>query len=669
MTRAGWTPVVIVAALLALLTYLFLQSRSPDLALRERIHETLQRFELHDAQLARDVLLARAGLLAHYDSLARTADDVTGDLRALRSQALTASDTAAQARLGDRVAALTDVTQRKLQVVEYFKSDNALLRNSLIYLTHAQAILRAKVDNEREVAREMGHLSHALLDFLQAPESRTGAEIRGVLDRLAGASAADAQFQTLVRHGRFVVDMLPQVDALLNQVIATPTAQHAQALQETVLRYAGQVDARAQAFRIALYLVAVTLLGYLAYQFLRLRAVATQLRASNADLGREMDERRAAETALRASEERLRAITESAKEAIVTADSRGNVVSWNAGAAAIFGYQVQEILGQPFTRLMPQRHHASHLRAFAEWIATGQSSLAEGTMEFIGLRRDAAEFPLEVSLSSWSTEAGRHVTGIMRDVSERKRLEETARQQELQLIQANKMTALGTLVSGVAHEINNPNQLVLLNSRVLAEAWDDAIGILDEYRERNGAFTLGGLAYEDMRQSVPTLVRDIHDGALRIERIVDDLKDFARPRPPGQTAIKLNEAIERALRLIAHVIAKRTAHFQARLAPDLPPLVGDAQQIEQIAINLIVNALEALPDRDRAVSVSTEYDAATRSLVLEVRDEGAGIAPEHLARLCDPFFTTKQASGGTRARAIFPALQGASAQSGLTIAT
>ena len=97
----------------------------------------------------------------------------------------------------------------------------------------------------------------------------------------------------------------------------------------------------------------------------------------------------------------------------------------------------------------------------------------------MGLRKDAQEFPLEVSLSSWATHEDHYLTGIIRDLTERKRLEETTRQQEMQLIQANKMTALGMLISGVAHEINNPNQLVLLNAQVLANAWADAMEILD----------------------------------------------------------------------------------------------------------------------------------------------------------------------------------------------
>jgi signal transduction histidine kinase len=200
----------------------------------------------------------------------------------------------------------------------------------------------------------------------------------------------------------------------------------------------------------------------------------------------------------------------------------------------------------------------------------------------------------------------------------------------------------------VAHEINNPNQVVLMNSRVLAQAWDDAVGNLDDYAQEHGAFSLGGLPYSEMRRTVPTLVQDVHDGARRIERIVDDLKHFSRPRGRGaHTVLQLNEAVERALRLLAHLVKNRTDRLHVDLAQGLPSLPGDAQHVEQIVVNLLTNAVEALPDRKHGITVTTSFDASNRCVVLEVRDEGVGIPPEHLARLCDPFFTTKQDSGGT----------------------
>ena len=283
-----------------------------------------------------------------------------------------------------------------------------------------------------------------------------------------------------------------------------------------------------------------------------------------------------------------------------------------------------------------------------EWTASGVCRLAGKSVELVGRRKDGSELPLEVSFSTWSTAQGQFVTGMIRDLSVRKRLEETARQQELQLIQANKMTALGTLVSGVAHEINNPNQVVLMNAGVLGDAWADALEVLDGCRPERDEVALAGLGYDEMRATIPALIREVHDGAGRIERIVQDLKDFARPAA-GSTRrpFALNDAVERAVRLLAHAVRTRTHRFEVSLAPDVPVLEGDAQQVEQVVVNLVMNALESLPDRERAVRVCSTFDRTAPAAVLEVRDEGVGIPAEHLARLCDPFFTTKQDSGGT----------------------
>jgi signal transduction histidine kinase len=218
----------------------------------------------------------------------------------------------------------------------------------------------------------------------------------------------------------------------------------------------------------------------------------------------------------------------------------------------------------------------------------------------------------------------------------------------MQLIQANKMTALGMLISGVAHEINNPNQLVLLNAQVLANAWADAMELLDRYAEHEGGLTLAGLPLSEMRDTIPTLVRDIHESAQRIERIVNDLKDFARPGPPGGLgSVNVNAAAQRALRLLTHLIARRTTRFHTHFASDVPPIRGDAQQVEQVVVNLVVNALEALPNTTCGVTLSTRFDAEEGCIILEVEDEGSGIPAEHLPRLTEPFFTTKHDRGGT----------------------
>ncbi|WP_255487370.1 transporter substrate-binding domain-containing protein [Oceanospirillum sediminis] len=217
-----------------------------------------------------------------------------------------------------------------------------------------------------------------------------------------------------------------------------------------------------------------------------------------------------------------------------------------------------------------------------------------------------------------------------------------------QLIQADKMTSLGILVSGVAHEINNPAGLLLLNIPMVRDAWQDCEDILEQHYQQHGDFLLAGLPYSRMRDEIPLLLSDMQDSSRRIKRIVEDLKDFARQRHDDEHApFDLNEVTEMAIRLVDNSIRKSTDHFSVEYYQPMPAVAGNAQRIEQVIINLILNACQALGHRQQAVSIRTFYDAGSGQVGLEVIDQGCGIDSENLKRLIDPFFTTKREQGGT----------------------
>ena len=220
------------------------------------------------------------------------------------------------------------------------------------------------------------------------------------------------------------------------------------------------------------------------------------------------------------------------------------------------------------------------------------------------------------------------------------------RQQEL--IQADKMASLGILVSGVAHEINNPTGLILYNLPILRSAYQVAEAGLDARFAEAGDFMIGGLAYSQLRDEIPRLFEEMQGGARRIKRIVDDLKDFARKDTSslGET-VDLNAVLQAAVRLLDNTIKKSTRHFQIGCGDGLPPFKGNAQRIEQVVVNLVLNACQALEGMDHGIQVTTAFDPQRGEVKLTVMDEGVGVPAEHLAHLTDPFFTTKRASGGT----------------------
>jgi polar amino acid transport system substrate-binding protein len=214
-------------------------------------------------------------------------------------------------------------------------------------------------------------------------------------------------------------------------------------------------------------------------------------------------------------------------------------------------------------------------------------------------------------------------------------------------MQASKMVALGTLVSGVAHEVNNPNNFIMLNSPILKEAWENAMPILEKYYQENGDFILGGIQFSEMRENIPALFSGISDGAKRIKQIVDELKNYVRDNTADlNQTVDINEVIKSTVSLLSNMIKNSTNHFSVKYGNHIPLLKGNFQRLEQVMINLIQNACQALADSQKGIFVSVKFDKDGSNIVINVRDEGTGIAPETLEHVTDPFFTTKHDSGG-----------------------
>ncbi|MFT2110784.1 transporter substrate-binding domain-containing protein [Marinomonas sp. 2405UD68-3] len=234
---------------------------------------------------------------------------------------------------------------------------------------------------------------------------------------------------------------------------------------------------------------------------------------------------------------------------------------------------------------------------------------------------------------------------LSREVS--RRTEELKLQQQ-QLIQADKMTSLGVLVAGVAHEINNPISLLLLNLPVLKETYQDLEELLEDHYKNNGEFYLGGLEYSRIREELPLMLDDMLVGTAKVRRIVDDLKDFSQQEPGRQDdSVNLNIIVSTALRLVDNTINKHSNHVKVTYSKSLPTFKGNAQRIEQVIINLIVNACQALESKDKSISIQTTYIQKDDIIQFSIADEGCGIEEDNLSRLSDPFFTTRREKGGT----------------------
>lgn len=240
------------------------------------------------------------------------------------------------------------------------------------------------------------------------------------------------------------------------------------------------------------------------------------------------------------------------------------------------------------------------------------------------------------------------IVASLTDVTERDKAARQASLHQEQLLQADKMASLGILVSGVAHEINNPNSFISMNVPILKRVWKALLPVLDEHSQKGEELDTGGMTFPEIRQMIPEILTGMEEGAKRIDKIVTNLKEFARKEPlVREEDVDISRVVASALTLLNNLIRKSTNKFSVTYGPDIPYFKGNSQQIEQVVVNLLINACQALPDTDKGVSVSTAYDPKTKCVVLIVRDEGTGISPGMKRKIFDPFFTTKRDTGGS----------------------
>ncbi|HEV7242552.1 MAG TPA: PAS domain S-box protein [Thermoanaerobaculia bacterium] len=236
--------------------------------------------------------------------------------------------------------------------------------------------------------------------------------------------------------------------------------------------------------------------------------------------------------------------------------------------------------------------------------------------------------------------------GILRDITDARRAEEEGARHRDELVRADKMISLGILVSGMAHEINNPNHSIGLNAPLVRNAWHDAAELLDEIAEGRPDLRVSRMPWSEARREVASMLDDIEHASERIRNIVTELRGFALDHDAGERHnVSVNDIVTSSLRLLGKHIARATKDFKLELADDEPVVLGNARRLEQVVVNLVINACQALQRDDQAIRLSTGVEA--QRAYIRVRDEGCGIAAQDLPKVRTPFFTTKRTAGGT----------------------
>jgi two-component system, NtrC family, sensor kinase len=349
--------------------------------------------------------------------------------------------------------------------------------------------------------------------------------------------------------------------------------------------------------------------------------------------------RRRAERARRENAEKFSALAEESPLGIVIARNN-SIIYCNNKAGSLFG--VPPRLSQGLT--------------LNEWIMALPAEAGPILAPLLrGEESRAGPFRMGAGMGTWieafeknvGAASGDMIMVTFLDVTERFMSEERERIQRRKLIQAEKLASLGELVAGVAHEINNPNHTISLNSNLLIDLWNSAAPLLENSLEVREGDLVGGMEWPEARLEMRRLLRDIVAASRDIDAIVRGLKDYARSEAMPETEdVSLNLVVKATLTLFSNFIKKSTSRLSVDLAEDLPLVRAHFQRLEQVAVNLLQNACQALTDPDQAIRVSTSFDEATNTVRLVVADEGRGMSEEQLERIKDPFYTTKHDQGG-----------------------
>ncbi len=363
----------------------------------------------------------------------------------------------------------------------------------------------------------------------------------------------------------------------------------------------------------------------------QVKALEAKTTALSAPSGSEPTiERRLAESALHDSEERIRAILQTAVEGIVTIDERGIVESMNPSAERTFGYTATEVIGQNVKMLMPSPDREQHDGYLANYRQTGHARIIGIGREVVGRRKDGSLFPMDLAVSEVRLASKRLFTAFVRDITERKRAESKLGELARTLVEKNK--ELETIVYVASHDLRSPLVNIQGFSKELSLACERVRAIIEgvgnQFFNKSELETI-------LAQDVPEAIEYIQAGVVKIDALLSGFLRFSRL---GRAALKIERLNMSAM--IDHIV--QTMEFQIKEAgvqvnvQKLPDCLGDATQINQVFSNLLDNSLKYRdPGRPGTITVTGHVDNVHS--VYSVSDNGIGIAPEHQNKIFEIF--------------------------------
>jgi PAS domain S-box-containing protein len=327
------------------------------------------------------------------------------------------------------------------------------------------------------------------------------------------------------------------------------------------------------------------------------------------------------------AEERFRVVVEAAPNAMIVVNSEGKIELMNAEVESVFGYSRQELVGQPVEILVPEQSRSDHSDYRHGYFADPKARAMGAGRELFGKRKDGTEVPVEIGLSPLHTSAGVFVLASIVEITERRKTDLELARQRNELAHLSRVALLGELSISLAHELNQPLTAILSDAQAAQLLLTHKPADLDE---------------------LPEILREIEGQSKRAGEVIRGLRALLKKGEMRHVPLDVNEVVNKVLKLIRSDLINQRVGTQIELAPDLPLIDGDEVQLQQVLLNLVVNACDAMGEVeaiDRRLLICTELRTG-RVVQVSVVDRGRGIPPAKIEHIFEPFFTTKHTGMG-----------------------